>query len=75
LNDFKYRSVDGDLVGAVGNSWNLKTDSVDVTWHSSKGVTKESHDEIVSALVKDVKELNISAIDTNSSYFYGKILK
>jgi endo-1,3(4)-beta-glucanase len=74
LNDFKYRSVDGNLVGVVGNSWNLKTDSIDVTWHSSKGVTKESHDEIVSALVKDVKELNISAIATNSSYFYGKIV-
>ncbi|WJX80772.1 endo-1,3(4)-beta-glucanase [Trifolium repens] len=74
LNDFKYRSVDGDLVGVVGNSWNLKTDSIDVTWHSSKGITKESHDEIVSALVKDVKELNISSIATNSSYFYGKIV-
>ena len=74
LHDLKYTSVDGDLVGVIGDSWILETDPVNVTWYSSKGVTKESHDEIVSALVKDVKELNSSAITTNGSYFYGKIV-
>ncbi|CAK8540722.1 unnamed protein product [Lathyrus sativus] len=74
LNDFKYRSIDGELVGVVGNSWLLKTDSFNVTWHSSKGVAKESYEEVVSALEKDVNELNAASINTTSSYFYGKIV-
>ncbi|KAG4922725.1 hypothetical protein AAZX31_18G246600 [Glycine max] len=72
LNDFKYRSIDGDLVGVVGDSWVLETNAIPVTWYSNKGVDKESYGEIVSALVKDVRALNSSAIGTNSSYFYGK---
>ncbi|XP_027358054.1 probable endo-1,3(4)-beta-glucanase ARB_01444 isoform X2 [Abrus precatorius] len=74
LSDFKYRSIDGDLVGVVGDSWILKTDPVSVTWHSSKGVREESRDEIVSALSNDVEGLNSSAITTTSSYFYGKLI-
>ncbi|XP_027928463.1 probable endo-1,3(4)-beta-glucanase ARB_01444 [Vigna unguiculata] len=74
LHDFKYRSVDGDLVGVVGDSWVLETDPIPVTWHSKKGISKESFGEIVSALYKDVKGLNSSAITTNSSYFYGKLV-
>ncbi|XP_045818208.1 probable endo-1,3(4)-beta-glucanase ARB_01444 [Trifolium pratense] len=74
LNDFKYKSIDGDLVGVVGDSWILKSDPVSVTWHSTKGVKEESHDEIVSVLLKDVDGLNSSAITTNSSYFYGKLI-
>lgn len=74
LHDFKYSSVDGDLVGVVGDSWVLETDPVPVTWHSVRGIKGESYGEIVSALVKDVKELNSSAIATNSSYFYGKLV-
>ncbi|KAL2959071.1 hypothetical protein AAZX31_18G246400 [Glycine max] len=72
LKDFKYRSIDGDLVGVVGDSWVLETDPIPVTWYSNKGVDKDSYDEVVSALVKDVQELNSSAIETSSSYFYGK---
>ncbi|BAT83287.1 hypothetical protein LR48_Vigan843s002100 [Vigna angularis] len=72
LSDFKYRSIDGDLVGVVGDSWVLETDGIPVKWYSNKGVEKDSYDEIVSALVKDVQKLNSSAIGTNSSYFYGK---
>lgn len=67
LQDFKYRSV-------VGDSWVLETDAIPVTWHSNRCVKEESRDEIVAALVKDVKELNSSAITTNSSYFYGKLI-
>ncbi|OIW16739.1 hypothetical protein TanjilG_14509 [Lupinus angustifolius] len=74
LNDFKYRSVDGDLVGVVGDSWVLETEHVPITWHSKNGVKKESYNEIVSALFKDVKELNASNVTTNSSYFYGKLV-
>ncbi|KAK7381132.1 hypothetical protein VNO78_33658 [Psophocarpus tetragonolobus] len=74
LSDFKYGSIDGDLVGVVGDSWFLKTDPVSVTWHSIRGVREESRDEVVSALVNDVEGLNSSAISTNSSYFYGKLI-
>ncbi|MCH86500.1 beta-glucan-binding protein, partial [Trifolium medium] len=74
LDDFKYKSIDGDLVGVVGDSWLLKSDPVSVTWHSSKGVKEESHDEIVSSLLKDVESLKSSPITTASSYFYGKLI-
>ncbi|CAL0299114.1 unnamed protein product [Lupinus luteus] len=74
LDDFKYRSIDGELVGVVGDSWVLKTDPVSVTWHSSRGVREESYNEIVSALIKDVEGLNSSLIETTSSYFYGKLI-
>ncbi|XP_074328883.1 glucan endo-1,3-beta-D-glucosidase [Apium graveolens] len=74
LENFKYKSIDGDLVGVVGNSWELKTDPVSVTWHSIKGVKEESYDEIYAALRKDVEGLNATAIETTSSYFYGKLV-
>ncbi|WJX70776.1 endo-1,3(4)-beta-glucanase [Trifolium repens] len=74
LNDFKYQSIDGELIGVVGDSWILKTEPVSITWHSSKGIKQESHDEIVSALIKDVEDLNSSEITTTSSYFYGKLI-
>ncbi|KAK4279968.1 hypothetical protein QN277_011657 [Acacia crassicarpa] len=74
LDDFKYRSIDGDLVGVVGDSWLLKTDPISVTWHSTRGVKEESHEEIVSALIKDVEGLDSTAITTTSSYFFGKLI-
>uniref|UniRef100_A0A2P2NYQ6 glucan endo-1,3-beta-D-glucosidase n=1 Tax=Rhizophora mucronata TaxID=61149 RepID=A0A2P2NYQ6_RHIMU len=74
LDDFKYKSIDGELVGVVGDSWLLKLDPISVTWHSIKGIKEESWAEIVSALCKDVEDLNPSAITTTSSYFYGKLI-
>ncbi|KAF7822348.1 putative endo-1,3(4)-beta-glucanase [Senna tora] len=74
LDDFKYKSIDGDLVGVVGDSWVLETDPVYVTWQSTTGVKEESYNEIVSALMKDVESLNSSSITTTSSYFYGKLI-
>ncbi|XP_057756583.1 glucan endo-1,3-beta-D-glucosidase 1-like [Arachis stenosperma] len=74
LDDFKYRSIDGDLVGVIGDSWLLETDPVSVDWHSNRGVKEESYDEIISALSKDVEDLDSSAITTTSSYFYGKLI-
>ncbi|KAF8012791.1 hypothetical protein BT93_I0827 [Corymbia citriodora subsp. variegata] len=74
LKDFKYRSIDGDLVGVVGDSWALRSHPVSVTWHSIRGVKKESHDEIIQALRRDVDSLNPAAIKTTSSYFYGKLI-
>ncbi|KAK1410230.1 hypothetical protein QVD17_36765 [Tagetes erecta] len=74
VDGFKYKSVDGDLVGVVGSSWVLKPDPVKVDWYSSKGVDKESYPQIVKALDEDVKGLNSSNISTTSSYFYGKLV-
>ncbi|KAF1888838.1 hypothetical protein Lal_00036880 [Lupinus albus] len=62
LDEFKYKSIDGDLVGVVGDSWLLKTKPVYVTWHS------------IQALSKDVEGLNSAAITTASSYYYGKLV-
>ncbi|XP_052197588.1 probable endo-1,3(4)-beta-glucanase ARB_01444 [Diospyros lotus] len=72
LDDFKYKSIDGELVGVVGDSWALKTDPVSVTWHSIGGIKEESFPEIINALSKDVEVLNSATISTTSSYFYGK---
>ncbi|RHN49858.1 putative endo-1,3(4)-beta-glucanase [Medicago truncatula] len=72
LSYFKYKSIYAELVNVVGDSWILKTDHASITWHSSKGVKEEFHDEIVSALLKYVEGLNSSEITRNSSYFYGK---
>lgn len=74
LDDVKYKSIDGDLVGVVGDSWSLRTQPVSVTWHSIKGVKEESFAEIISALLKDVQGLDSSSISTTSSYFYGKLI-
>ncbi|KAJ7971175.1 Endo-1,3(4)-beta-glucanase [Quillaja saponaria] len=75
LKDFKYRSVDGELVGIVGDSWVLKTDPIPVTWNSIRGIKEESYAEIISALSKDVEALNSTAVkNTTSSYFYGKLV-
>ncbi|MED6106107.1 hypothetical protein PIB30_001501 [Stylosanthes scabra] len=72
LEDFKYRSIDGDLVGVVGDSWLLKADHVPITWHSIRGVKEESFDEIKSALSKDVAGLCFSETITISFSTYGK---
>ncbi|CAN1247259.1 Probable endo-1,3(4)-beta-glucanase ARB_01444 [Linum grandiflorum] len=75
LDGLKYRSMDGELVAVVGDSWVLKSDPISVTWHSIKGIRDDSYNEIVDALCKDVDGLNASAIAaTTSSYFYGKLV-
>lgn len=75
LENFKYSSIDGDLVGVAGDSWVLKTDPISITWHSIGGVREEGHEEIISSLVKDVDGLDSTTpIATPSSYFYGKAI-
>ncbi|XP_057491532.1 glucan endo-1,3-beta-D-glucosidase ARB_01444-like [Actinidia eriantha] len=74
LEDLKYKSIDGELVGVVGDSWVLKSDPVSVTWHSIRGVKEESYPEIIYALCKDVEALNPATISTTSSYFFGKLI-
>ncbi|KAF5457051.1 hypothetical protein F2P56_021186 [Juglans regia] len=72
LAGFKYKSIDGDLVGVIGYSWVLKLKPVPVTWHSIGGIRGKHFPEIVSALQDDVDALNSTTISTSSSYFYGK---
>ncbi|XP_042500265.1 probable endo-1,3(4)-beta-glucanase ARB_01444 [Macadamia integrifolia] len=74
LEELKYRSADGELVGVVGDSWVLKPHPVSVTWHSVNGIDEGCFPEIVSALCRDVDRLNSSPVTTNSSYFYGKAI-
>lgn len=72
LDEFKLRSIDGDLVGIVGDYWKLKVDPVPITWHSIREVPSEFHPEIISALLKDVDALDSTAISTTNCYSYGK---
>ncbi|XP_051140586.1 probable endo-1,3(4)-beta-glucanase ARB_01444 [Andrographis paniculata] len=74
IDDFRYNSIDGELVGVVGDSWVLKSDPVSVTWHSIQGVDEDSYSDIIDALVKDVGTLDAGSIATTSSYFYGKLI-
>lgn len=74
LEDFKYESIDGPLVGVVGDWWVLKSDPISVTWHSIRGICEESYDEVINALIKDVNALDSIPISTSSSYFYGKLI-
>lgn len=74
IDQLRYNSIDGDLVGIVGDSWVLKPDSISMTWHSVKGICPESRTEIISALYKDVEGLDSGGPTTTSSYFYGKLI-
>ncbi|KAL0728027.1 hypothetical protein Bca4012_024120 [Brassica carinata] len=74
LENLRYKSLDGDLVGVIGDSWLLQPDPVPVTWHSLKGVREEYRQEIISALVQNVNALDSSADVTSASYFYGKLI-
>ncbi|KAK4749104.1 hypothetical protein SAY87_026553 [Trapa incisa] len=74
LEGFRYNSIDGDLVGIVGDSWALKPDPVSITWHSIRSIREESYGEIISALRRDVEGLSPAGIATSSSYFYGKLI-
>ncbi|CAN6702570.1 unnamed protein product [Malus baccata var. baccata] len=74
LQDFKYKSIDGDLIGVVGDSWVLAPKPIPVTWNSVGGVKKDSFPEIISALRQDVDALSSTQSTTSSSYFYGKLV-
>ncbi|CAN6477527.1 unnamed protein product [Victoria cruziana] len=72
LPEFRYQSVDGELVGVIGDAWTLRTDAIPITWHSKSGVANGSSSEIIAALQSDVAGLG--TINTTSSYFYGKAI-
>ncbi|KAK8925987.1 hypothetical protein KSP39_PZI018188 [Platanthera zijinensis] len=74
LENFKYRSIDGDLVGVVADSWLLKIIPVATNWCSTKCLSDDGKKEIISALSKDINALNTSPIQTTSPYFYGKAI-
>jgi endo-1,3(4)-beta-glucanase len=72
LYGFRYRSIDGDMVGVVGGCWTLRADPVPPAWHSTRGVRADGVAEVVAALRADVGALAPAAVTTTSSYFYGK---
>ncbi|XP_068638300.1 glucan endo-1,3-beta-D-glucosidase-like [Aristolochia californica] len=74
LDEFKFDSIDGALVGVVAEKWSLETDPISATWHSLRGIDKKSCSKIIEALSKDVESLNSNPIATNASYFYGKAI-
>ncbi|GAU45607.1 hypothetical protein TSUD_285760 [Trifolium subterraneum] len=74
LNNFKYKSIDGELVGVVGDAWLLKTDPISITWYSTKGVKEKHNERIVSSLYKDVEGLNSSSIKSTSCHTFGKLI-
>ncbi|KAK6927997.1 Glycosyl hydrolase family 81, C-terminal domain [Dillenia turbinata] len=75
LKDFKYNSMDGDLVGVVGDSWILKSKPVPITWNSIQGIDKKHFPRIISSLDNDTKNLNLTAtMSIKSSYFFGKAI-
>ena len=50
----------------------MKFDPIPIAWHSVGGIPSEFHPEILSALAKDVGDLDSSAISTTNCYSYGK---
>ena len=70
IRNFKYSSIDGDLVGVVGRSWVLKTDPIPITWHSTLGIEEENYGEIISSLYKDVDALR--PISSTLTHTFGK---
>ncbi|XP_021847075.2 glucan endo-1,3-beta-D-glucosidase 1-like [Spinacia oleracea] len=71
LDDFRYKSIDGDLVAVIGNQWSLRVDHVPISWHSKRGISEENYPEIASAIWKDVGELYSKPISTTHSYHYA----
>ncbi|GLJ15536.1 hypothetical protein SUGI_0255170 [Cryptomeria japonica] len=73
IPEFIYRSMDGDLVGIVGDSWVLEETHIPINWHSIEGFeSRKGKKAVVSALEHDVADLN--PIGTTSTYFYGKAI-
>ncbi|XP_078440705.1 glycosyl hydrolase family 81 protein [Wolffia australiana] len=66
----RYQSIDGELVGVVGNRWLLQAEPIPVTFHSIGGVAEAGREEIAAALARDVGALG--PVATASSYFFGK---
>ncbi|KAL2895928.1 hypothetical protein RDABS01_000462 [Bienertia sinuspersici] len=71
LDNFRYKSIDGDLVGVVGNQWCLRVDNIPISWHSKRGISEENYPEIVNSLWKDVGVLDSTPISTTHVYHYA----
>ncbi|CAK9313914.1 unnamed protein product [Citrullus colocynthis] len=75
LQNLRYSSIDGDLLGVVGDSWDLNFNPIPITWHSIDGIDSKFFPEIVAALKRDVATLNVTELSSMAaSYFYGKLL-
>lgn len=73
ITQLNYSSMDGELLGIVGDSWVLEETPIAVDWYSIKGFqNQETIDHVIGALKQDVA--NLQPIKTSSTYFYGKQL-
>eukprot|EP01018_Ginkgo_biloba_P014626 Gb_25115 [translate_table: standard] len=73
ISDLSYRSIDGELVGVVGDSWILDETPITVDWYSMNGMKNQNaRDHVITALEDDVS--NLQPITTSSTYFYGKAI-
>ncbi|KAH9329722.1 hypothetical protein KI387_001830, partial [Taxus chinensis] len=73
IPEFRYKSMDGDLVGIVGDSWVLEETPIPINWYSVKGFqSQEEIQTVISALEQDAADLK--RINTTSTYFYGKAI-
>ncbi|XP_010277899.1 PREDICTED: probable endo-1,3(4)-beta-glucanase ARB_01444 [Nelumbo nucifera] len=77
LREFKYDSIDGELIGVVGDSWIMKAEPISPTWHSIRSTKKKScrsfPEEIKSALHKDIEQLNTNK-PSSTTVDFGKVI-
>jgi len=71
ITQLTYLSMDGELLGIVGDSWILEETPFTVDWYSINGFQdQETINHVIAALEQDVADLQ--PIKTSSTYFYGK---
>lgn len=73
ITQLTYLSMDGELLGIVGDLWILEETPFSVDWYSINGFqNQETINHVIAALEQDVADLQ--PIKTSSTYFYGKQL-
>lgn len=71
--ELSYRSIDGDLVAIVGDSWILQESPIAMAWYSIRGPDpkdSEARSRVIESLEHDVR--NLQPINNSATYFFGK---
>jgi len=74
--DLTYRSIDGDLVAVVGDSWILQESQINITWHSIGGFNPAGNSEARSRLNASLQQdvANLQPITNPATYYFGKAI-
>jgi len=75
IPELSYRSIDGELVAIVGDSWILQETPIAITWYSIRGLDpkdSEARSHVIESLERDVG--NLQPINISATYFYGKAI-